>query len=68
MDRFKEVLMVPLDEGLVLSRGDGRLFLLNYTGKIVWQGLAEGLSAEEVAAGLAERFQIPLEIAAHDVG
>jgi hypothetical protein len=66
-DDFTDILALPLDDGLVLSRGQGRLFLLNFTGRLIWQGLAAGRSPREVAAGLAADFQIPPETAERDV-
>jgi hypothetical protein len=66
-DDFAEVLALPLDDGLVLSKGRGRLYMLNYTGRIVWQELAAGRTPEEAAAHLADRFQIPVETATRDV-
>ncbi len=66
-DDLTDILALPLDDGLVLSRGRGRLFLLNFTGRIIWQELAAGRTVEEVAAHLADGFRIPRETAARDV-
>lgn len=66
-DHFRDVVTIPLDDGLVLSKGDGRLFLLNFSGRIVWEGLTKGLTPQEVAADLADSFQIPMQTAERDV-
>ena len=58
----------PLSGGLVLRGGDrDRLVLLNEVGAVVWELLAAGLEASEIAARLAERFARPLADVAADV-
>lgn len=40
---------------------------LNQTGKLVWQGVADGLSADEIAHRLTERYSVDAEKAFLDV-
>ena len=35
-----------------------RLVKLNSTGKIIWEGLSEGKTAEEIAAMLTDRYDV----------
>lgn len=39
---------------------------LNETGSEIWQGLMDGLSEEEIAAKLAEKYTVDVEKAAED--
>lgn len=40
---------------------------LNSTGKVIWQGVENGLSEDEIADKLAERFEVDHETAKGDV-
>ena len=44
---------------LVVPRREPRLFLLNATARLMWQELARGVPPDEVADGLAARFDVP---------
>ena len=40
---------------------------LNSTGKVIWQGVEKGLSEDEIADKLVERFEVDHETAKSDV-
>lgn len=40
---------------------------LNETGKLIWQGVADGLTAEEIAHRLTEMYSVDAEKALSDV-
>lgn len=40
---------------------------LNSTGKVIWQGVENGLSEDEIADKLVERFEVDYETAKGDV-
>jgi hypothetical protein len=44
---------------LVVPHSEPRLFLLNQTARMMWQELARGVPPDEVADGLAARFEVP---------
>ena len=45
---------------LVIPRREPRLFLLNPTARTIWEELAQGVPPDDVAAGLAARYGVPL--------
>ena len=55
------------DELIILDKESGQVHQLNPTATVVWRGLDEGKSQAEIAAGLAQEFQIDLELATKDV-
>lgn len=40
---------------------------LNSTGRVIWQGVADGLSEEEIADRLTKEFEVDLNTAKSDV-
>ena len=45
----------------------GQMITLNPIGSIIWQGLADGRSQEQIASGLASKFGVPVERTLADV-
>jgi hypothetical protein len=45
----------------------GQMITLNPIGSIIWQGLADGRSQEQIANGLASEFGVPMEQTLADV-
>jgi len=64
-----DVLETPIDDDrTALVHGTtGRTYTLNGTGIHTWAGLRAGRSAAEIAAGLAERFDVAIDRARADV-
>lgn len=65
------VLREVAGEYMVIAAGDAsREFYgyirLNGTGRDIWEGIEKGLTAEEIAAGLAEKYKVDIEKAAAD--
>lgn len=59
-----ETLLVPVGQSIVdLSR----LFTLNDTGNFIWQQLSDPRGASEIAAALADEFDVPADQAERDV-
>lgn len=59
-------------QAMVVATGEASkvfhgMIKLNGTGKLVWQGLADGLSAEEIARRLTEEYSVDAEKALSDV-
>ncbi len=59
-----ENLLVPLGAQVVDTNG---LVLLNPTGRVVWDLLAEEQSVDRLAAALVDQFDVDLECARTDV-
>ncbi|MFC1452241.1 PqqD family peptide modification chaperone [Verrucomicrobiota bacterium] len=58
----------PFEQGLVVvRRGVNCLFLLNPTGRFLWECLRKGQSRQGAAESLTEAYGIPLDRAADDV-
>lgn len=55
------------DEMVLLNMDSGEYFGLNDTGTRVWELLAEGCDRDEIAARLAEEFEVGAEEAAGHV-
>jgi hypothetical protein len=49
---------LPFDGHLVLVKDGCELMILNGTGRLIWEGIAGGATAAEVAHGLAKRFSV----------
>lgn len=49
------------------SREFNGMVKLNDTGRLIWEGLAEGKSEEEIAASLTQKYQVSGEGALRDV-
>jgi len=59
-----ESVLVPLSAQVVDTNG---LVVLNVTGRCVWEMLKDERSVQDLAAGVAERFDVPLDQALADV-
>jgi hypothetical protein len=57
-----------LEEALVLARPEiSGLFLLNYTSRLIWFAYKEGVPVHSLAQQFADKFDIPVSQAAHDI-
>ncbi len=55
------------DEMILLDLGAGEYFSLDAVGALVWEGLAAGRSAEEVAGAVVQQFDVEFPRALEDV-
>jgi hypothetical protein len=55
------------DGAILMDIKGGQMITLNPVGSIIWQGLAEGRSQEQIAIGLAAEFGVPAEQTLADV-
>ena len=55
------------DELVILDKQSGQVHQLNSTATLVWRGLDEELAVGEIAAKLADRFDVDLKTAEVDV-
>ena len=55
------------DELILLDKKSGQVHQLNSTATLVWRGLDERLSLEDIAAKLADMFQVELKATRNDV-
>lgn len=65
------VLREVAGQNMVIATGEASkdfhgMIKLNNTGKEIWQGLQEGLTEDEIAKGLEEKYQIDGEKAKQD--
>jgi len=59
---------LPVDDGLVLySQRKNRVFILNHSGKLVWNEISAGATPAMAAQALAEAYGIPISAAVADV-
>jgi PqqD family protein of HPr-rel-A system len=65
MQRLRSLALNP--DGFAFDPTTGESYTLNPTGLVVLEGLREGLTEEEVAARLVERFEVTEEEASRDV-
>lgn len=72
--RIKEgfILREVAGQAMVIATGAASkdfhgMIKLNETGKLIWQGVEGGLSAEEIARSLTETFSVDAEKALSDV-
>jgi PqqD family protein of HPr-rel-A system len=65
MQRLRSLALNP--DGFAFDPTTGESYTLNDTGLVVLEGLQEGLTEEEVAARLVERFEVTEEEASRDV-
>jgi PqqD family protein of HPr-rel-A system len=65
MQRLRSLALNP--DGFAFDPTTGESYTLNATGLVVLEGLREGLTEEEVAARLVERFEVTDEEASRDV-
>ena len=63
-DVLGKTLVVPTEEAGESMRG---MIKLNETGKFIWTKVDEGKTEEEIAAALAETYEVTKETAATDV-
>jgi hypothetical protein len=72
MSKGREALNASLGDSLVLARPgsqrSGQIRLLNPLASWIWQATAAGLSTDEIAAQIVDRFGVPSEQAQADVG
>ena len=59
-------------QAMVIATGEASkefhgMVKLNASGKIIWQGLMDGLSEQEIAEKLMEKYEVTLEKASADV-
>ena len=55
-------------EAVVLDKASGQVHHLNETASVVWRGLDDGLSVDEIASQLTDSFDVTFEMALTDVG
>ena len=55
------------DELVIVEKQSGQVHQLNSTATLVWRGLDEELAVGEIAAKLADRFDVDLKTAEVDV-
>lgn len=65
MQRLRSLALNP--DGFAFDPTTGESFTLNPTGLTLLEGLREGRSPDELAADLADRFEVTPEEAARDV-
>jgi Coenzyme PQQ synthesis protein D (PqqD) len=58
---------IPFDGHLVLIRGEREIIVLNEAARLIWQAMAEGAAAADVARDIAEGFGVSLARARADV-
>jgi hypothetical protein len=66
-DMADRVEAVPFDKHLVLVRDEHEIIVLNETARLIWDEIADGAAAADVAGGIVERFGVPAERARADV-
>jgi PqqD family protein of HPr-rel-A system len=54
-------------ELIVLDKDAGKVHQLNKSASLVWRGLSDGLATDDIAATLADAFEIEHESAITDV-
>ena len=59
-------------QAMVIATGEASkefhgMVKLNASGKMIWQGLMDGLSEQEIAEKLMEKYEVTLEKASADV-
>jgi len=54
------------DNGFLFDSSSGDTFTMNSTGTCIMQGMIEGLSKEEILAGLTTEFDVTDEVASQD--
>lgn len=64
MELGGEYVAVPVGDAAETLRG---VIRLNETGREVWLGLADALTAEEIAARLTEQYEVSADDALRDV-
>lgn len=62
-----QVEAISFDGHLVLVRGEHEIMVLNETARLIWDEIAAGVAAADVARGIAARFGVPSERARVDV-
>jgi PqqD family protein of HPr-rel-A system len=65
MQRLRSLALNP--DGFAFDPTTGESYTLNATGLVVLEGLREGLSSDELAARLTEKFEVTAEEASRDV-
>lgn len=59
-----KAVVIPVGEASKELKG---MVKLNKTGRAVWEGLSQGLSEDQIAEGIAERFEVDEATARRDV-
>ncbi len=63
-----DALSAPLEDGLIVARpGGDRMFVLNATARVVWDGLGQAKGPATLAARLAARHGVPVQRTRTDV-
>jgi len=65
MQRLRSLALNP--DGFAFDPTTGESYTLNATGLVVLEGLREGLSSDELAARLADTFEVTPDEASRDV-
>lgn len=65
------VLREVAGQSMVIATGEASknfhgMIKLNETGKVIWQGLQEGMKEDEIVKNLQEKYEIDLETAKAD--
>ena len=55
------------DQVVVLHFESGRYYSLNPSGSVIWRGLLENRSSDQIVAGLCNEFEVDEETAMEDV-
>lgn len=55
------------ESGFLFDALTGHTYTLNQTGKVVLQGVMNGMAAEQIVVAIQERFDVPVNIAQKDV-
>jgi len=58
---------ITADGAVLMNIKGGQMITLNPIGSIIWRGLADGRSQEQIASGLASEFGLPMEQTLADV-
>jgi PqqD family protein of HPr-rel-A system len=55
------------ESGFLFDALTGHTYTFNQTGKVILQGLIQGLTPEQIATALQERFEVTAQMAQKDV-
>jgi hypothetical protein len=65
----KHVVVTDFDggEGILVDLNTKKYFQLNETAMVVWKGLEQGKSTEQIAADITSNYEVALDKATHSV-
>ena len=65
----KHVVVTDFDggEGILVDLNTKKYYQLNETAMVVWKGLEQGKSTEQIAADITSNYEVALEKATHSV-